>query len=64
MAKKKDSKNMLFVSLFIGSMILFMFGTVVYVTGKVANCSSVKKVRKVCMIEKYKEKPTYTVYAV
>jgi len=57
-SKKKESKNILFVSLFIGSMMLFMFGTAIYVTGKVANCSSVKKARKVCMIERYGERPT------
>jgi len=49
--KKKDGKNIMFVSIFIGIMLLFMVGTVVYVTGQVANCSSVKKVRKMCSIK-------------
>ena len=49
MAKKnKERKNIVFVTIFIGTMLLFMFGTVVYVTSQVANCSSVKKARKVC----------------
>ena len=34
---------MIFVSLFIGTMLLFMLGTVIYVTSQVANCSSAKK---------------------
>jgi len=42
--KKKDGKNIMFVSIFIGIMLLFMVGTVVYVTGQVANCSSEKNV--------------------
>ena len=46
--KKKDSKNMIFVSLFIGTMLLFMLGTVIYVTSQVANCSSAKKARNLC----------------
>ena len=55
MAKKgKDSKNIIFVSIFIGTMLLFMFGTVVYVTSQVANCSSVKKARKVCSVKNKK----------
>ena len=52
MAKKnKERKNIVFVTIFIGTMLLFMFGTVAYVTSQVANCSSVKKVRKMCSIE-------------
>ncbi len=39
---------MIFVSIFIGSMLIFMLGTVLYVTNQVANCSSVKKARKLC----------------
>ncbi len=58
MAKKKDGKNILFVSLFIGSMLLFMLGSVIYVTGQIANCSSVKKARKVCKVEIDRKKPT------
>ncbi|WP_294955475.1 hypothetical protein [Sulfurovum sp.] len=46
--KKKDSKNIIFVSIFIGTMLLFMLGTVMYVTSQVANCSSAKKARKLC----------------
>ncbi|AKF24420.1 hypothetical protein YH65_02690 [Sulfurovum lithotrophicum] len=46
--KKKDSKNMLFVSIFIGTMLIFMVGTVIYVTSQVANCSSAKKAQKLC----------------
>ncbi len=47
--KKRDSKNIIFVSIFIGTMLVFMLGTVIYVTSQVANCSSVKKARKMCM---------------
>ncbi|GEM_PF-2280558 len=47
--KKRDSKNIIFVSIFIGTMLIFMLGTVIYVTSQVANCSSVKKARKMCM---------------
>ena len=55
MAKKdKDSKNIVFVSIFIGTMLVFMLGTVIYVTSQVANCSSVKKARKVCNVENKK----------
>lgn len=50
--KKKDGKNMIFVSLFIGTMLLFMLGTVIYVTSQVANCSSAKKVRNLCYSDK------------
>jgi len=50
--KKKDSKNMIFVSLFIGTMLLFMLGTVIYVTSQVANCSSAKKARNLCYSDK------------
>ena len=52
MAKKdKENKNILFVSIFIGTMFLFMIGTVIYVTKQVAGCSSVKKARKLCYFE-------------
>ncbi len=55
MAKKnKERKNIVFVTIFIGTMLLFMFGTVVYVTSQVANCSSVKKARKVCGVKNKK----------
>ncbi len=47
--KKRDNKNILFVTIFIGSMLIFMLGTVIYVTSQVANCSSVKKARKMCI---------------
>ncbi|WP_041672743.1 hypothetical protein [Sulfurovum sp. NBC37-1] len=46
--KKKDSRNIIFVSIFIGTMLLFMLGTVIYVTSQVVNCSSAKKARKLC----------------
>ncbi len=49
--KENKSKNILFVTIFIGTMLLFMLGTVIYVTGQVTNCSSVKKVRKMCDIK-------------
>ena len=52
--KKKVSKNMIFVSLFIGTMLLFMLGTVIYVTSQVANCSSAKKARNLCYNDKNK----------
>ncbi len=48
--KKKENKNIIFVSLFLISMLLFMLGTVIYVTNQVANCSSVKKARKMCKV--------------
>ncbi|QOR62398.1 hypothetical protein ACM66Z_02690 [Sulfurovum sp. ST-21] len=54
--KKKENKNIIFVTLFISVMLIFMLGTVVYVTNQVANCSSAKKARKVCYsIEKKTE---------
>ena len=46
--KKKDSKNIIFVSVFIGSMLIYMLGTVIYVTDQVANCSSAKKLDNAC----------------
>lgn len=46
--KKKDGKNIIFVSLFIGTMLVYMLGTVIYVTHQVANCSSAKKLDKAC----------------
>jgi hypothetical protein len=42
--KKKDNKNIIFVSVFIGAMLIWMLGTVIYVTNNVANCSSAKKI--------------------
>ncbi len=50
--KCKNYRNVILVSTFIGSMLVFMLVTVIYVTSQVANCSSVKKARKVCMNEK------------
>jgi len=47
--KCKDYRNVILVSTFIGSMLLFMLATVIYVTSQVANCSSVKKARNMCM---------------
>jgi len=49
--KCKNYRNIILVSTFIGSMLIFMIATIIYVTSQVANCSSVKKVRKVCMSE-------------
>ena len=46
--KKKDSKNIIFVSIFIGTMLVYMLGTVIYVTNQVANCSSAKKLDNAC----------------
>ena len=46
--KKKDSKNIIFVSVFIGAMLIYMLGTVIYVTDQVANCSSAKKLDNAC----------------
>jgi len=48
--KKKDNKNMLLVSIIIGVFLIFMLGTVIYVTSQVANCSSGKKLRKQCTV--------------
>jgi len=47
--KKKDNKNILLVTIFISSMLLFLLGTVVFVSNQVANCSSVKKARNMCL---------------
>ncbi len=47
--KCKDYRNVILVSTFIGSMLVFMLATVIYVTSQVANCSSVKKARNMCM---------------
>jgi len=56
MAKKdSEGRNILFVTIFIGIMLLFMIGVVIYVSSQVANCSSVKKVRKICSIGFYTE---------
>ena len=46
--KKKDNKNIIFVSIFIGAMLVYMSGTVIYVTNQVANCSSAKKLHNAC----------------
>ena len=46
--KKKDNKNIIFVSIFIGTMLLYMLGTVIYVSGQVSNCSSAKKLHNIC----------------
>ncbi|GEM_PF-2395630 len=46
---KKNNKNILMVTILISSMLLFMLGTVVYVSNQVANCSSVKKSRNICL---------------
>ena len=41
--KCKAYKNVILVSTLIGSMLLFMIVTVIYVSSQVANCSSAKK---------------------
>ena len=50
--ESKNRKNIIFVSLFIGTMLIFMLGTVIYVTSQVANCSSVKKAKEMCFDDK------------
>ncbi|MCF6206738.1 MAG: hypothetical protein L3J47_07615 [Sulfurovum sp.] len=47
--KWKDYRNVILVSALIGSMLIFMLGTVIYVTSQVANCSSAKKAKNMCM---------------
>jgi hypothetical protein len=47
-SKKKDNKNIILVSVIIGSMMLYMVGTAVYISTQVANCSSVKKLHNAC----------------
>jgi hypothetical protein len=42
-------RNIILVVSFIGSMLLFMFGTALYVSSEVANCSSAKKAKNLCM---------------
>lgn len=46
--RPKEGKNIIFVSLFIGTMLVYMLGTVIYVTNQVANCSSAKKLDNAC----------------
>jgi len=46
--KCKAYKNVILVSTLIGSMLLFMIVTVIYVSSQVANCSSAKKVKNIC----------------
>jgi hypothetical protein len=46
--KKKDNRNIILVSTLIGAMLIYMLGTVVYVTNQVANCSSAKKLDNAC----------------
>jgi uncharacterized membrane protein YciS (DUF1049 family) len=46
--KWKAYKNVILVSTLIGSMLLFMIVTVIYVSSQVANCSSAKKVKNIC----------------
>lgn len=47
---KKDNKNIILVTVIIAVFLIFMLGTVIYVTSQVANCSSGKKLRKVCTL--------------
>jgi len=60
--KMKNSKNIIFVSLFIGTMLVFMLGTVIYVTSQVTNCSSAKKVKKICY-QNINMKKNYSTYS-
>ena len=46
--RKKNNKNIIFVAVFIGTMLIYMIGTVIYVTNQVANCSSAKKLDNAC----------------
>ena len=46
--KKKDNRNIILVSAIIGAMLIYMLGTVIYVTNQVANCSSSKKLDNAC----------------
>jgi hypothetical protein len=50
--KLRPYRNVILVVSFIGSMLLFMFGTAIYVSSEVANCSSVKKAKNLCMTGK------------
>jgi len=51
MAKnKKENKNIILVTVIIATFLVFMLGTAIYTTSKVANCSSGKKLRKVCTL--------------
>ena len=45
----KPYRNIILVSTLIGSMLVFMFGTAIYVSSQVANCSSAKKAKNLCM---------------
>ena len=47
---KKDNKNIILVAVIIGTFLIFMLGTVIYVTSQVSNCSSGKKLRKICTL--------------
>ncbi len=44
----KENKNIIFVSIFIGIMMIFMLITVIYVTSQITNCSSAKKMKNMC----------------
>jgi len=47
MAKnKKENKNIILVTVIIATFLIFMLGTVIYTTNKVANCSSGKNWEK------------------
>ncbi len=46
--KNNKNRNLLLVSALIGTMLIFMFVTVIYVANQVANCSSVKKAKNIC----------------
>jgi len=59
--KENENTNILFVSLFIGIMLIFMLGTVVYVTSQITNCSSVKKARNICYEVKIVDKRSIAV---
>jgi hypothetical protein len=51
--KWKTYRNIILVSTLIGSMLVFMLATVIYVTSQVANCSSAKKAKNLCFHIEY-----------
>jgi hypothetical protein len=51
--KCKVYRNIILVSTLIGSMLIFMLATVIYVTSQVANCSSAKKAKDLCFRLEY-----------
>jgi len=57
----QENKNIILVTLLIGIMMIFMIGSVIYVTSQVANCSSAKKAKKLCIVKEKaaKKQPQY-----